>query len=150
MITKEAKGADYLLASLRAEGFSLRVNDEGQLLVTPASKLAKEQRKALKQNRNAIMAILEWESIEPVSGNALRDWQGGHTPVAEELPRTQTSPRRIVLLAGDGSVDSVLADPSAESAIQELRRLATEHRGRRLAAEWLGSKGWQRWIEVGQ
>lgn len=54
--------------------------------------------------------------------------------------------RRIVLLAPDGTVERVLAEPVAAKVIDELRRLRAEYPGRSLAAEWQQRGKWIRWI----
>lgn len=56
--------------------------------------------------------------------------------------------RRLVLLAADGSVARVLAEPPAAMVHQEIRRLAKENPGEMVAAEWLSTLGWQRWITI--
>ncbi len=62
-------------------------------------------------------------------------------------------PRRIVLLAGeaDGAVEAVLAEyrgaeVSGNRLHADLQRLSEEHAGRCVAAEWLGSLGWTRYL----
>jgi hypothetical protein len=62
-------------------------------------------------------------------------------------------PRRVVLLrAGeDSEVESVLieyygAEVSGKRLHADLQRLAEEHRGRLVAAEWFGSLGWTRFL----
>lgn len=62
-------------------------------------------------------------------------------------------PRRIVLLEGDeqGPVSRVLAEyegtqVSGKRLHQDLTRLAQEHRGALVAAEWLGPLGWTRFL----
>ena len=69
---------------------------------------------------------------------------------------TPRAPRRIVLLTGDdhGEIEQVLLDYSAEPVSgtklhSDLKRLADEHPGRRLAAEWLGPLGWTRFLWCG-
>jgi hypothetical protein len=73
----------------------------------------------------------------------------GHPPAAK--PRTQ--PRRLVLLTGDerSAVERVLAEYSGAEAPgkdvhAEIDRLAGEHSGRLVAAEWLGPLGWTRFL----
>jgi hypothetical protein len=63
------------------------------------------------------------------------------------------APRRIVLLSGaeDSEVKAVLLEmPATEVSGKrlhaELQRLAGEHRGERVAAEWLGPLGWVRFL----
>ena len=56
---------------------------------------------------------------------------------------TDPTARRIVLLAEDGqTIERVLAEPPAIDLLRELRRLAEEHRGKRLAAEWRKDGEW--------
>lgn len=62
-------------------------------------------------------------------------------------------PRRVVLLRGgeDGEVECVLkeyrdAEVSGKRLHADVRRLADEHRGRCVAAEWLGPLGWTRFL----
>jgi hypothetical protein len=66
---------------------------------------------------------------------------------------SERTPRRIVLLReGDSSeVERTLAeyrgpDVSGKVLHAELQRLAKEHPGRTLAAEWLGPLGWTRFL----
>lgn len=65
------------------------------------------------------------------------------------------APRRVVLVAEGGSVESVLAEPPADEVDATLRRLRVQWPGRTLAAEWLKSDlrygkshnaQWVRWI----
>jgi hypothetical protein len=65
----------------------------------------------------------------------------------------QRRPRRIVLLAAesDGPVEKVLAEyqgaeVSGNRLHADLHRLSEEHPGQRLAAEWLGTRGWTRFL----
>jgi hypothetical protein len=66
---------------------------------------------------------------------------------------TQRAPRRLVLLQ-DGehsAVERVLAEyTGAETGSAgvhaEVQRLAAEHRGKCVAAEWLGPLGWTRFL----
>jgi hypothetical protein len=62
-------------------------------------------------------------------------------------------PRRIVLLADgeDSAVAEVLreysgAEVSGKRIHADLQRFAAEHRGRQVAAEWLGTLGWTRFL----
>jgi hypothetical protein len=53
--------------------------------------------------------------------------------------------------AADGEVERVLAEYAGAEALgsrvhQELRRLAAEYPGRYVAAEWLGPRGWVRFL----
>lgn len=67
--------ADMLLADVRSKGFAFRVDDKGQLVVSPASKLSREQRAALKVHKDELLAILAWEAAEPPASDAtLRAW----------------------------------------------------------------------------
>jgi len=67
-------------------------------------------------------------------------------------------PRRVVLLRGgeDSEAECVLqeyhgAEVSGKRLHAEVQRLASEHRGRYVAAEWLGPLGWTRflWCRLG-
>lgn len=77
-MTAKPKGrtsAESLLIGLRAQGFALRVSDDGNLLCSPISKLTPVQMQALKQAREEVLAILAWEATEPVpDDNTLRAW----------------------------------------------------------------------------
>jgi hypothetical protein len=71
-------------------------------------------------------------------------------PAASSTPRC---PRRLVLLASgeDSAIAEVLAeykgaDVSGKRLHADLQRLATQHAGRCIAAEWLGSLGWTRFL----
>jgi hypothetical protein len=62
-------------------------------------------------------------------------------------------PRRVVLLAADeaSEPERVLAEfagaeVSGAKLHAEVRRLAGEHPGRLVAAEWLGPLGWTRFL----
>ena len=60
-------------------------------------------------------------------------------------------PRRLVLLAGDdgGPVEKVLAEVPGDEARkvhEDIQRLAAQHPGRVVAAEWLGPLGWTRFL----
>jgi hypothetical protein len=62
-------------------------------------------------------------------------------------------PRRLVLLASDeqSGVTRVLADyrggdVSGNRLHADVQRLAAEHRGDLVAAEWLGPRGWTRFL----
>ncbi len=68
-------------------------------------------------------------------------------------PAEARAPRRLVLLsAGEQSeVKAVLlemapAEVSGKRLHAELQRLAGEHRGACVAAEWLGPLGWTRFM----
>jgi len=56
--------------------------------------------------------------------------------------------RRIVLLAPDGAVERVLALPAASRAHATLRRLASAHPGRTVAAEWQQGRRWVRYLTM--
>jgi hypothetical protein len=64
------------------------------------------------------------------------------------------APRRLVLLAGDddhATVEGVLHEYPPEQVSgnrlhADLQRLAAEHPGRCVAAEWLGPLGWTRFL----
>jgi hypothetical protein len=63
-------------------------------------------------------------------------------------------PRRIVLLAVDEAMEKVLAEYqgteiSGKRLHTELQRFAREHHPRRIAAEWLGPRGWVRFLWAG-
>ncbi len=67
--------------------------------------------------------------------------------------KTTRAPRRLVLLAGDdhGPVEQVLLEYTPEQVSgtklhADLQRLAGEHPGRCVAAEWLGPLGWTRFL----
>ena len=74
-------------------------------------------------------------------------------PAQEKAAR---APRRLVLLKGDdhSEVEEVLVEYAPEQASgtklhADLRKLAVERPGRRLAAEWLGPLGWTRFLWCG-
>ncbi len=71
------------------------------------------------------------------------------------LPSSSTprAPRRLVLLVDgeDSMVSEVLAEyrgaeVSGRRLHADLQRWAAEHRGRCVAAEWLGPLGWTRFL----
>jgi hypothetical protein len=71
-------------------------------------------------------------------------------PASGSSPRV---PRRIVLLAGaeDSEVAQVLreysgAEVSGKRLHVDLQRFAAEYRGSQVAAEWLGTLGWTRFL----
>lgn len=152
-----------LLDGLRAQRFTLRLADE-KLLVSPLSKLSQLQRDAIKESKVEIMALLEWEAAESeVTEEIMQGWfqsLGKPYAVVRSIEKTTVDQatlarlvlsakrRRIVLLAEDGSMASVLAEPSAAVAHAEVRRLASEHPGLTVAAEWLGPRGWIRWLQI--
>jgi hypothetical protein len=64
---------------------------------------------------------------------------------------TPRAPRRLVLLkdSEESEVEAVLAEyeGAAVSGLHaDLQQFATRHRGRQLAAEWLGPLGWTRFL----
>lgn len=66
---------------------------------------------------------------------------------------SERAPRRIVLLEGDdhGPVAEVLAEYAAAEVSgarvhADVQRLAADHPGRAVAAEWLGPLGWTRFL----
>jgi hypothetical protein len=73
----------------------------------------------------------------------------GRQPIPTHSERV---PRRIVLLTGsDGEIEKVLAEyhgaeVSGKRVHADFQKLAREHRGRRIAAEWLGPRGWVRFL----
>jgi hypothetical protein len=80
----------------------------------------------------------------------------GKRPPRAEPPSAQRSPRaprRLVLLADGeyGEVERVLAEyqgaeVSGKRLHADIQRLAAEHPGRCVAAEWLGKLGWTRFL----
>jgi hypothetical protein len=80
----------------------------------------------------------------------------GAAPSGNGAPRPVSSPRcprRVVLLQGDenGQVECVLleyqgAEVSGKRLHADVHRLAEAHRGRCVAAEWLGPLGWTRFL----
>jgi hypothetical protein len=85
-----------------------------------------------------------------VNGNGVGHHPGNGTATAES---TQRVPRRVVLLTADeqSEVASVLveyrgADISGKRLHEDVQRLAAEHRGGWVAAEWLGPRGWTRFL----
>ena len=78
---------------------------------------------------------------------------GNGAPPASAAQGTERRPRRIVLLAGepDGPAEKVLAEyqgteVSGNRLHTDLQRLSEEYAGRCVAAEWLGSLGWTRFL----
>lgn len=66
---------------------------------------------------------------------------------------TSRCPRRVVLLCDgeDSEAERILqeyhgADVSGKRLHTDIQRLADIHRGRCVAAEWLGSLGWTRFL----
>jgi hypothetical protein len=79
--------------------------------------------------------------------------QGNGKPAAANSETNARVPRRIVLLEGEenSSVRQVLAEYQGERISGrrlhvDMQRLAAEHRGHLLAAEWLGPLGWTRFV----
>lgn len=73
-----------------------------------------------------------------------------HSPGESAVPRC---PRRVVLLrdGADSGIERVLqeyhgAEVSGKRLHADVRRWADEHRGRCVAAEWLGPLGWTRFL----
>jgi hypothetical protein len=78
---------------------------------------------------------------------------GGNGPAPRGASSSPRCPRRVVLLAGDESseVARVLAEyrgaeVSGKRLHADLQRLAEEHPGQCVAAEWLGALGWTRFL----
>lgn len=76
----------------------------------------------------------------------------GANPIAPSTT-TERAPRRIVLLTSDeaSAVERVLAeyrgaDASTARLEEEVQHHAAQHRGRHVAAEWLGPLGWTRFL----
>jgi hypothetical protein len=74
-------------------------------------------------------------------------------PLPGSSSSTLRAPRRLVLLADgeDSAVREVLteyrgAEVSGKRLHADLQRLAAEHSGRCVAAEWLGPLGWTRFL----
>ena len=66
---------------------------------------------------------------------------------------TSRCPRRLILLVDgeDSAAERVLAEYTGSETRgkgihDEVQRLAAEHRGKLVAAEWLGSLGWVRFL----
>lgn len=69
------------------------------------------------------------------------------------MSESQRAPRRLVLLQGDDQspIESTLkslegADVSGKRLHRDIQELAESHRGRTVAAEWLGPLGWSRFL----
>jgi hypothetical protein len=85
-----------------------------------------------------------------VNGNGVNHHPITNGPPAATAPRV---PRRLVLLT-DGQhseVASVLteyhgAEISGKRLHEDVQRLAAEHPGTWVAAEWLGPRGWTRFL----
>lgn len=77
----------------------------------------------------------------------------GIPPSSQNAAMDGRAPRRLVLLADgeDSAVKQVLAEYrgaeiSGTRLHADLQRLADEHRGRTVAAEWQGALGWTRFL----
>jgi hypothetical protein len=69
------------------------------------------------------------------------------------MSETARAPRRIVLLIADNDSDvaKVLKEYASDEVSgnrlhEDIQTLAGEHRGRTVAAEWLGPLGWTRFL----
>ena len=89
------------------------------------------------------------------NGNGVGTTINGKTGPAKPATTTGSprNPRRVVLLAGgeQGHVSKVLLEMPAEEVSgnrlhAEVQRLAREHAGAIVAAEWLGPLGWTRFL----
>jgi hypothetical protein len=87
--------------------------------------------------------------VSNANGNASHR-NNGPPASRESTPRAA---RRLVLLKDDehSDVDSVLAeyrgaDVSGNRLHADLQQFADRHRGRQVAAEWLGPLGWTRFL----
>jgi hypothetical protein len=69
-------------------------------------------------------------------------------PPPREPNSLKPARRRIVLLGAGGSVERVLCEPAAKDVHVDLRRQAAEYRGHTIVAEWLGERGWCRWVSM--
>jgi hypothetical protein len=85
-----------------------------------------------------------------ISRNGVSPSANGSAPATSSTPRC---PRRVVLLCDgeDSEVAHVLleyhgAEVSGKRLHADVQRLAEEHQGRCVAAEWLGSLGWTRFL----
>lgn len=56
------------------------------------------------------------------------------------------APRRLLLLAADGTIERVLAEPPADKLHAELRRLVPLHPGRQITGEWRKGDSWVRFL----
>jgi hypothetical protein len=77
----------------------------------------------------------------------------GINPTRTASSAQSRRPRRLVLLAADegGAIEQILteyhdAEVSGVRLHADLQRLAAEHPGRLVAAEWLGRLGWTRFL----
>ncbi len=78
---------------------------------------------------------------------------GSNGVAARLVSSSPRCPRRVVLLQGgeEGAVEQVLleyppTEVSGKRMHADVHRLADEHRGRFVAAEWLGPLGWTRFL----
>jgi hypothetical protein len=67
------------------------------------------------------------------------------------ITRSERVPRRIIVLDGAEEINQVLAEyqgaeVSGKRMHADFQRLANEDRARRIAAEWLGPRGWVRFL----
>jgi hypothetical protein len=106
---------------------------------------------------------LEWDSLAvaqgdngmALNGNGVTS-NGNHGSAARALlsvSSTPRCPRRIVLLEDSDQSKPALvlaeyqgADVSGKRLHADIQRLASEHLGRCIAAEWLTSQGWARFL----
>jgi hypothetical protein len=86
-----------------------------------------------------------------LSSNGISPSDKGWT--ARPVSSSPRCPRRVVLLCEgeDSEVERVLreyhgAEVSGKRLHADLQRLANEHDGRYVAAEWLGPLGWTRFL----
>lgn len=86
------------------------------------------------------------------------DTASGNPSTARPVSSSPRCPRRVVLLreGEDSEVQCVLreyhgAEVSGKRLHVDVQSLASEHRGRYIAAEWLGPLGWTRflWCRLG-
>jgi hypothetical protein len=96
--------------------------------------------------RRVISLRGEEESVSTTNGTAGR-------PAPRSSASTPRVPRRLVLLKDgeDSDVERVLAEYTGTEAggrgvHGDVQRIAGEHRGRCVAAEWLGPLGWTRFL----
>ena len=61
---------------------------------------------------------------------------------------TEPAPRRIVLVADNGTVEEVLAELTATLVHDALRHYAEEYRGHTVGAEWQRGTDWIRWLTI--
>ena len=86
-------------------------------------------------------------------GNGRPNGSAGAAQPAPPAGGAERRPRRLVLLAGepDGPAEAVLAeyqgaDVSGNRLHTDIQRLAEQHPGRTVAAEWFGALGWTRFL----